>query len=569
MGMSSLGIAVSGLNAAQEGLYVTGHNVANTGTPGYSRQRVLQKDYSYREVGVGSVNFMQVGLGVVMDAVRQIRDRFLDDAFRNENGRLGFYSGRAETGLEIESIMGETQSQYNFQSVMQDLWNSLNELSSHPDGIETRGNFVATSYSFIAKSDDAYSRLSSLQRSLDQQARSAVDDVNRLVAEIHRMNQEITSSELAGDRANDYRDQRNLALDELCGIIPLEIKEKKDGRVDLICEGKELLANGWQSKVGLRFVSADYAYVEPVLTASERILSAGAPADEYEPLFSFDRPADAGHYNDYGSLKGLLMARGFGPGNYLGLAGVQTPVAPPATDPTYQSYLSLKRNSDLQAFGISYCMVPMAQNKLDLVVNKIATMVNDAFAPALNGVQSPDGPYDMFGKQSYTEIFMRKRYPRWTGAGALIEPDPGDYYTQYTMGNMIVNPEIMKDGGFNLIALSPAPAGDRDDNRLLNSLIRQWNEESVQIGGEYFSINDAYRKLVTGAGAQTAECRGFMNAQERLVEQAQLKRGYVKDVSLDEELRNMMMYQHAYNSSAKILNVIDSMLDRVINGMGA
>jgi flagellar hook-associated protein 1 FlgK len=427
---------------------------------------------------------------------------------------------------------------------------------------------VATSYSFIAKSDDAYTRLTSLQRSLDQQARSAVADVNRLVYEIHRMNQEITASEMAGDRANDYRDQRNLALDELCGIIPLEIKEKKDGRVDLICEGNELLSNGRQTKVGLRFVSSDYAYVEPVLASSDRILAAGDPADEYVPLFSVDRPADAAHCNDCGLLKGLLMARGFGPGNYLGLAGVQAPVAPPVGDPTYQSYLSLKRNSDLQAFGISNCMVPMAQSKLDLVVNKIATMINDAFAPALNGFQAPDGPYDMFGNQSYTEIFTRKNYGRWTGAGALEGVDPGDYYTQYTMGNMMVNPEIMKDGGFNLIALSPAPAGDRDDNRLLNGLIRQWNEESVLIGGEAFSINDAYRNLVTGAGAQTAECRGFMNAQERLVEQAQLKRGYVKDVSLDEELRNMMMYQHAYNSSAKILNVIDSMLDRIINGTG-
>jgi flagellar hook-associated protein 1 FlgK len=429
------------------------------------------------------------------------------------------------------------------------------------------------------KADDAYTRLVAYQHNLDSQVRGAVQDINRLVSEIDFLNKEITKAEISGDNANDFRDQRNLALDKLCKIIPIECKEKKDGRVDLITEGKELLSNGAQSKLGLRYVSSANSYIEPVFTDSDSILPPDAPLDEYEPLFSFTQPVDAKHYNDSGSLKGMLVSRGTSSANYLGEAayGPEPAVSSPPSDPNapdygdllakYKKELAVNKNWHNDIFSVNYCFIPKVMVQLDTIVNKIVTMVNDAFAPAdANGVQdTAKGPYDLYGNQSFTEVFMRKTMERWNST-TLIPVEDTNYYSQYTMGNLMVNPLVMKDGGFNLIALSPS--GDREDNTLVNSLIREWDSEIVSLGTDSYSINDAYKQFITSVGTETDEDLSFLDSQEMLVEQTDQKRGFIKDVSLDEELRNMMMFQHAYESSARILNTIDSMLQTVVNGTG-
>ena len=114
MGMSSLSIAVSGLHAAQTGLYVTGHNMANSGTEGFSRQRPVQTDFLYQHAGNNNAGDFQKGLGADIKGIVQLRDRFLDVAFRTETSRLGFYAAQLGTGIEIESVSVKLKASITF-----------------------------------------------------------------------------------------------------------------------------------------------------------------------------------------------------------------------------------------------------------------------------------------------------------------------------------------------------------------------------------------------------------------------------------------------------------------------
>ena len=104
--MSSLYVGVSGLNASQSGLNTTGHNLSNVETQGFVRQQTLLQSSQYITIGQSYVSPLQTGLGVESAAVHQVRDVFLDKAYRTELGRQGFYDSQYETVTEIENLLG-------------------------------------------------------------------------------------------------------------------------------------------------------------------------------------------------------------------------------------------------------------------------------------------------------------------------------------------------------------------------------------------------------------------------------------------------------------------------------
>ncbi|MCL2171345.1 MAG: flagellar basal body protein, partial [Defluviitaleaceae bacterium] len=149
--MGSLSTAVSGLNAAQLNLYVTGHNLGNSKVQGFTRQQVMQSDFHFRAVGRNAQGLMQVGMGTNIEGIRQIRDRFLDQQFRLTMPRAHYMQVRYATGLELASIFGELEGQYRLHSVLRDLNAALHELSIEPGSLEARGNFLTFAESFIDK----------------------------------------------------------------------------------------------------------------------------------------------------------------------------------------------------------------------------------------------------------------------------------------------------------------------------------------------------------------------------------------------------------------------------------
>jgi flagellar hook-associated protein FlgK len=242
------------------------------------------------------------------------------------------------------------------------------------------------------------------------------------------------------------------------------------------------------------------------------------------------------------------------------------PTPPNPTDPIYSGnsdpkYLADLRQYQNNIYSVNNCLIPQVMSQLDTLLHSIVLLINDSFAPASAGVKDPNAPFDLKGNQSYAEVFSRKNAPRWNG-NQLI-PESADYFSQYTNGNLMINPDLLVSGGESLLALSAS--GDREDNTLLINMIRIWNSKFIQLASqESFGINDLYKHLVSFIGDATNENLNFVQEQNILAQQLDDKRNRIMGVSLDEEMKNMMIYQHAYAAAARILNVIDSMLQSVI-----
>ena len=206
-GMAGLFIGTTGLKTAQTALNTTAHNLSNINTSGYTRQQVTFSDTQFVRVNTSDkVSSPDYGLGVAVSEVRRIRDQFIDQAYRNENSRLGFYESQYKAIEEIEDQFGEMQG-VTYESYLINLYNSVNELAKNPTSTVASSSLIQNATAFIEKSENVYKGLKDYQTTLNTQVKNMVDSINKLGDKIYTLNKKISKIESTGiEDANDLRD---------------------------------------------------------------------------------------------------------------------------------------------------------------------------------------------------------------------------------------------------------------------------------------------------------------------------------------------------------------------------
>ncbi len=244
MGVSfaSYEIARSGLIVNERGLYVTGHNISNTNTTGYVRQQAMIKNGPVHTI-VKKGGFIQLGLGADIQEIRQIRHTFLDNIYRQENTTLGYWETRQKAFQDVQAIMGEPMES-GLQSILNKFWDSWQELSKEPDSLTVRALVKQRSEALVQQINYMGAQLDRLQQDLNAELEVRINELNNITSRIAELNIKIAKSEIYGDSANDYRDQRNSLLDRLTKLADVDINEMQDGQVDVTLGGYFLVQKG-------------------------------------------------------------------------------------------------------------------------------------------------------------------------------------------------------------------------------------------------------------------------------------------------------------------------------------
>ena len=145
--MSALYVGLSGLVNSSNALNTTANNMANVNTKGYVRQQIVFEDTSYNVLTRFATNTLQRGNGVTIQQAAHVRDILLDEAYRKENGRCGFYEKLIDATDEIQTQLGEF-SGISYQEAMSDLLSAINEVSKTPDDNTARASLVQSAVAF-------------------------------------------------------------------------------------------------------------------------------------------------------------------------------------------------------------------------------------------------------------------------------------------------------------------------------------------------------------------------------------------------------------------------------------
>lgn len=432
-GMAGLFIGTTGLKTAQTALNTTAHNLSNINTSGYTRQQVTFSDTQYVRVNTSDkVSSPDYGLGVAVSEVRRIRDQFIDQAYRNENSRLGFYESQYKAIEEIEDQFGEMQG-VTYESYLINLYNSVNELAKNPTSTVARSSLIQNATAFIEKSENVYKGLKDYQTTLNTQVKNMVDSINKLGDKIYTLNKKISKIESTGiEDANDLRDERDAAIDELSKYIDITYYENDSKEVVISAEGIPFITMGELAKMDTRVVEGTNLVI-PTWPGYER--------DVYDLSTEASNVDDT----DKGELKGLLIARGNMVVDYT-----VVPEAPSSSDydmstadgrAAYQeAYNKYYKAQEYYNTYIEPSAILSAMAGFDKLVNGIVEKINNILCPEKSEVRNnpymaPDGTEiqaDIYTYNSVSQQVLFDRYGR-----EVTGTDNGDGTYSFSSGEKL------------------------------------------------------------------------------------------------------------------------------------
>lgn len=228
MGLDGLlDIGKSALSAAQQALTVTGHNVANVNTPGYSRQEAVVTERS----PVGG-NPGQVGTGVQVTQIRRIVDSFINREITSSNSVLGQLNISNDQLSQIQNMFGDSNNQ-GIGTQLTDFFSSLQDVASSPSNVTPRSVLLSKANFITNGLNQVAGELSARRASVNDQVKQTIDEIDSLTAQVAELNGKIVSAEMTGQNANDLRDQRDQAINDLAQRVDISVIDGGNGSVSV------------------------------------------------------------------------------------------------------------------------------------------------------------------------------------------------------------------------------------------------------------------------------------------------------------------------------------------------
>ncbi|MBT2643579.1 flagellar hook-associated protein FlgK [Bacillus sp. ISL-41] len=509
-----------GMFTQQSALHTTGHNIANANTPGYTRQRInFEQTEPYPNAALNRPQIPgQVGTGVKAGSIQRVRESFLDVQYRGENNKLGYWETRAEAYNKLEEVLNEP-SESGLSKTMDQFWQSLQDLAVNPTNpgarsvVRQRGIAVAETFNYL------HNTLSSIQRDLKNEVSVTEKEINSLTYQISKINGQIADVEPHGYLPNDLYDERDRLVDQLASLVNIKVDYTNSGGGSLkMADGQAVIKMVSDSgkELGI-LVSGDRNNNVTVnfdgANESVKTVSIGNSKFDFKDL------------NSTGKLKALVDSYGYEESSKV--AGVYPEMMNELDNLAYTFAVNFNAIHEAGVSPNEISTGVKVENSFFVDPGK-TDIARDGFAGRIQLSKAIHDSLDNIatakGKQMYDE--NNKPY---------VDATVGDSSNAIDLANVLTTPYKFKEN-----------ASDSEKSNFRNYY------EGV-IGGMAVLSQEAVR-LTQNSGS--------------LREAVDNRRKSVSSVSLDEEMTNMIQFQHAYNASARMITLQDEMLDKIINGMG-
>lgn len=487
--LSNLNTANTALSAAQRAMEVTGQNVANVNTDGYSRQRV-----DLQSVGGSTTPAMwavsnQVGSGVNSDSVTRIRDAFLEARAQNQHSDVASLTAQDDAYTQVQQAFREP-GDTGLQSQLTSMWSGWSDIASNPTDPGARSQLLQRAQTLVAGLHSTMGTLDEQWTESHDSVQTLLTDVNATSKSIADLNQSILNAQQAGLPTNDLQDKRDSLVMHLSEQIGATATQATDGTLTVSVGGITLVSG--QTPIGL-------------------------------------------------ALTGAHSAADLAP----------TPPTPPSAPPTI---VTVPGNAAVVPGGTAAgklatmaTIIPGYENQLNAIAQQLADQVNGAHQKG----------YDLYGNP-----------------GQAFFDDGSGGTTAVTARNIDV--AISDPKQLAAASVSPAAAGGTlnasgtwsvvsSDNGNADNLY-QLRLGNVQPDGTYTDGADStYRKMIVAMGVNASSVSNNLTTANAISGQVDASRESVSGVNIDEEMTNMLQFQHAYGAAGKLVSTIQSMMDDLMN----
>ncbi len=552
---SGFNTALSALQANQKRLDITGQNLSNMNTAGYTRQQLEASSLNYTNPvsHYSNGNETAVGFGVSMDRVSQIRDPYLDIQYRSQSADCS-YTNRLQTALNsLSKVLDETTIS-GIRQAFDDVLSTLTSMQDpakvsdpiYESELRTKMQSVCNLFNQASRQitqaeQNEFQRLTG-EGSSEQ---GDVQKINDILRQIGDLNVQIKRNQVAGHPSLELQDKRNLLLDELSGYIPVETRYYKDdahsgnnaydhdangaviGKKDwpddlevsmnyIDAKGKSqklILVNG--SDLGADGLTKNYGQLSVLKGDHQTAASVSDPANisiKFEKAPSYKGNGQAAANNVYAELKGIRFEGG-----------------------------SLQASLDmLQKTGTGN------------VING-STAVDD-----VRGYQYYSGKLDQLAStfaKSMNDINNGKKHTDKN----LLSNSTNDSTTGITAGNIGISK------GWTSGTVHISTDGTNRTDTILDMITAM--KDTKKLNGKTFA--DYMNNLSTQLASDSSSNQTALKTDTTVLNSIQDSRDSLSGVSLDEEATNMMAYVSAYNAASRLMTALDEVLNTLISNTGA
>ncbi|GAB4009625.1 MAG: flagellar hook-associated protein FlgK [Bdellovibrio sp.] len=285
-----LSIGKSGLSASKKSLEVTGHNISNVNTEGYSRQRVHQQTNA-----PATQSGLIMGTGTRIKSINRVHDPYIEKRLQKSTSDKNYFEQRAEQLGMVENIFNEIDNE-GLNQLMNKFFNSFRELANQPENETIRSVVRDTANVVVRDVRRIRETIDEISRGVDQKLQVEIEDINSLVKNISQLNKKIAALEASGDETGDLRDQRDLAIRELSKSF--QITSYVDEKGNFVVNAKN---------VGTLIAGGEYQELAAANTSKE---AGGSGLDGSVEVFFKSRPSNPlGAKFTGGNISALLKVR--------------------------------------------------------------------------------------------------------------------------------------------------------------------------------------------------------------------------------------------------------------------
>lgn len=543
MASGILGIALTGLTAAQAGIRVTEHNIANVNTPGYRRQEAgfgaLLPSYT------GSGYF---GNGVGVETVRSYYSQFLENEVLVSQTRLSYFEAFSEGAGLVDKVLGDAGS--GMANAIDNFFGAVNELSSDPTSDVSRQVLVSAGNNLAGRFNALDGQLRASIASANKDIASLVSQANLYASQVARLNSDIARAEAANttQTANDLRDQRQQLVNLLNKLMNVSAVQQSDGGINLfIGSGQPLVVGNVANTLSTAPDANDPSLLQPTLeiggtsmTLDSELVTGGRLGGLLALREEIVLPA-LQDLNRLALALGAEVNRVHASGRYYD-AATDTMVAgglffanPVVAQGTTAGQFTMTLVDDTQLDPTGYGVVLGAGGTYTVTALSTGTSTTFANLTALNA-----------GNLGFT-------LTAGTPAPAAGESwRIGDYARGMAMA--LTQP--------SRIAAASAGADGPGDNG--NALALADLRFASVLGAGTASFSAAYSQTIGRTASRVAEADLSLSAYTSLTASAEAASRGVSGVNMDEEAANLIRFQQSYQAAAKAIQVASVLFDEIL-----
>ena len=617
---SGIELGKRSIMANTDAITTAGHNISNANTEGYSRQRVQIKEFDplYRPDLSRAERPGQIGQGVDVQSINRVRDELLDKRIVEQANQESYWNTRSNYYMMLEQIYNEPD-EISIRTNMDMFWKSWQELANHPENQSSRQAVVTRGQTLTESINQRYESLSGIANLIEGDIEATVKQVNSLSSQISAINGEIVRSKAMGDNPNDLLDRRDLLVDQLSKLVNVTTDTRDQDEFMVHVDGKVLVQGSIARSIELAPRNDDTGYQKLVWAdTQEDAYFAGGQLGALVELRDVDVRNELQSLNtmtmNFADLVNDVHKNAAGANKVTGLDFfVQHPFventngnfdrnADGVLDTSYIFRFTGTQVLDkAQQVGIAGVMTLSgtkgnvsieyrATDTVETVINRINDSSSEVKAyldrnnhlvlkaTTAENMENPDfvirhvedsgffltgyaGILSASGEEGAYDFAQSDAVNALAGAQYSVSPvyNPSAY--------IAINSEILSDVN-NVAAAYIDPNGNVavGDGRAATEIASIRNK-IVMIGTER-TFDDYFADSVTKVGLKGEQAETNLLSQASIMQDLKNMRESISGVNIDEELADIMKFQHGYNAAAKFVTVWDNMLDTIINKMG-